>query len=77
MNFLIANGVDKNLEIAADWIVKAVKQNHGNAQYALGVMLMKGIYFDQNIDEAKELFVKAIDNGVDAAKRKLEALAAG
>ncbi len=71
-HFLTINDGDKNNnEAAAIWLGKAAEKGYADAEYALGVMYKRGLYFSVDADVAYEYFVKAAAQGHEEAWKEL------
>lgn len=72
LRFLNGDGVEKDLEVAAKWILKAAKQKHHEAEAKIGEMYMDGIGVDVDLRTAKHWLSKAAAAGVLTAGQTLE-----
>ena len=70
----IGSGVAKNPAGAFAWFAKAAEQNLDIAQYNLGIMYLKGVYVEKNLDEARRFFTLAMENGHPEAGKILSRL---
>lgn len=70
----IGSGIAKNPAGAFAWFAKAAEQNLDIAQYNLGIMYLKGVYVEKNLDEAKRFFTLAMENGHPEAGKILAKL---
>lgn len=59
----IGSGIAKNPAAAFTWFARSAEQNLDIAQYNLGIMYLKGVYVEKNLDEAKKFFKLAMENG--------------
>ena len=57
----------KDLETAAQWFLRAAKQNHVEAQYKIGEMYNTGLGVEQDRKEARRWLEKAANGGLDKA----------
>ncbi|MDH5230550.1 MAG: ankyrin repeat domain-containing protein [Gammaproteobacteria bacterium] len=67
-------GVEKNLERAFDWFLKAAEQGHARAQYNVGFMYQLGKGRAKDLEEAKRWYQKAAEQGDSVAQTKLKQL---
>lgn len=70
----IGSGVPKNPAGAFAWFAKSAEQNLDIAQYNLGIMYLKGVYVEKNLDEARRFFTLAMENGHPEAGKILAKL---
>ena len=70
--YVDGKGVDKDPNTAAQWFLKAARQNHAEAQYRLGEMYKNGIGVDSDTKEAKLWLTKAAGSGLVKASKVLE-----
>ena len=65
-------GVEKNLQKAAELYQKAADQGDPNSQCNLGFMYSNGQGVEKNLQKAAELYQKAADQGLEVAKNNLK-----
>jgi len=70
--YVDGKGVDKDPTTAAQWFLKAARQNHIEAQYRLGEMYQNGIGVKPDTSEAKLWLSKAAGKGLDKASDALQ-----
>jgi TPR repeat protein len=70
--YVDGKGVDKDPSTAAQWFLKAARQDHAEAQYHLGKMYKNGVGVDSNAKEAKLWLSKAAGSGLTKASKVLE-----
>jgi TPR repeat protein len=70
--YIDGKGVEKDPSTAAQWFLKAARQNHTEAQFRLGEMYKNGLGVKANTKEAKIWLAKAADGGLSKASRILK-----
>lgn len=73
LGLMYANGkgVARDPNTAAQWFLKAARQNHREAQYRIGEMYKEGIGVKTNLKQAKTWLSKAANSGIVKASRAL------
>ena len=71
--YLVGRGVDKNKDLAREWLDKAASSGDGQAQYTLGLMLLKS----GDAAQGREWLQRAAEQDHVRAKSELEQLLAG
>ena len=66
--YVLAKGVERNLDEAFKWFKKGAELGHVNCQYTLGGFYLKGFSVEKNLEEAKKWYKKALEQGDEAAK---------
>ncbi len=66
--YLEGRGVERNLEQARNWFLKAANKNQVEAQYNLGHMALSGIGMEKDTDEALRWWKKAATGGYPQAQ---------
>jgi len=74
LRLLKGDGIKQNEVEAADWILKAAKQNYHEAEARIGSMYRQGIGVEKNERLAMRWLEKAAGAGVLSAARELKAL---
>ena len=67
-------GVDQNYERAVEYYEAAASQRHADAQFNLGLRYYNGQGVEQSNEEARKLWLKAAEQGVDDAIKALQQL---
>ncbi len=70
--YVDGTGVDKDPSTAAEWFLKAARQDHPEAQYRLGEMYQNGVGVESDTKEAKLWLSKAAGKGMAKASQALE-----
>ena len=70
--YVDGKGVDKDPATAAQWFLKAARQEHLEAQFKLGEMYKDGIGVETNTKEAKLWLSKAAGKGLEKASNALQ-----
>jgi hypothetical protein len=70
--YVNGKGVEKDPNTAAQWFLKAARQNHLEAQYRIGEMYKEGFGVQPNLKKAKAWLSKAANSGMRKASRALE-----
>jgi hypothetical protein len=65
-------GIEKNLELARQWYMRAANQGHGKALNNLGVMHADGVGVDANAAWAVYYYALAIGKGNEVAIKNIE-----
>jgi hypothetical protein len=68
------DGVEVNLQEAAEWFRKSADQGYGEAQRCVGVYYLYGRHYPVDIKEALKWFQKSADQGNAEAKQYLDYL---
>ncbi|NOZ53254.1 MAG: sel1 repeat family protein [Gammaproteobacteria bacterium] len=72
--YIDGKDVDKDVNTAAQWFLKAARQDHLEAQYRLGEMYKNGVGVKSNSQEAKLWLSKAANGGLDKASDVLQSI---
>jgi len=70
--YIDGKAVNKDVNTAVQWFLKAARQDHAEAQYRLGEMYRNGIGVQTNNKEAKLWLSKAADSGLGKASDVLQ-----
>ncbi|WP_455366804.1 SEL1-like repeat protein, partial [Kaarinaea lacus] len=70
--YVDGKGVDKDAATAAQWFLKAARQEHLEAQFRLGEMYKDGIGVETDTKEAKLWLSKAAGKGLEKASKALQ-----